>query len=180
LATCFFILVDGAVYVWNADTGEETYIYERPLGVNNNKSTTFDDVPIVNCIVYHPFDHIVAFSGIGKHPDNGMPLPICLYKFDKSNKGLEESESNDNTTPSLEITNSLKAPAFFDAKNQYKGKLSPLSSNTLPLREIDNTANDSTSKNEDKKKSKSTSQSPEKLKSMLYELDQFLLEKGKN
>jgi hypothetical protein len=147
--------------------------------VNNSKSTTFDDVPIVSCIVYHPFDHIVAFSGIGKHPDNGMPLPICLYKFDKSNKGLEESESN-NTTSSVDITNSLKTPSFFDTKNQYNGKLSPLPSNTLPLREIDATANGNTRKNEDKKKSKSTSQSPEKLKSMLYELDQFLLEKEQN
>ena len=173
------IILDGAVYVWNADTGEEAHIYEQPLGVNNNKSATFDDVPIVNSIVYHPFDHIVAFSGIGKHPSTGIPLPICLYKFDKNSKVAEEtSESNENTFRSLDTINSLKAPSFFDAKNQYKDKLSPLDYKSLPMKEMDDQTNDK--KIEDKNIARASSQSPQKIKSMLYELDQFLKEKENN
>ena len=107
-----YSFVDGTVYVWNADTGEEEHVYERPLGVNNNKATTFVDVPIVTSLVYHPFDHIVAFSGIGKHPENGMPLAICIYKFEKNLKGGDNKESHDVTTPSLDTIASLKPPSF--------------------------------------------------------------------
>ena len=182
ILTLIQIVLDGAVYVWNADTGEETYIYERPLGVNNNKSATFDDVPIVNSIVYHPFDHIVAFSGIGKHPTTGLPLPVCLYKFDKNTKSTEESsESNENTFRSIDTTNSLKTPSFFSAKNQYKDKLSPLDYKSLPLKEMDDITNDNKNKNDEKNTTgRASSHSPEKIKSMLYELDQFLQEKENN
>ena len=166
------------MYVWNADTGEETYIYERPLGVNNNKATTSDDVPIVNCVVYHPFDHIVAFSGIGKHPINGMPLPVCLYRFDKSSNLHEEpATTNVNMPLTFDTVPGIKPPAFFDANNQYKDKLSPLKYNSLPSKE-NNEDNVNETRNEGKPNSKPTPQSPEKLKSMLHELDQLLLEKS--
>ena len=170
--------VDGTVYVWNADTGEEEHVYERPLGVNNNKATTFVDVPIVNSLVYHPFDHIVAFSGIGKHPENGMPLAICIYKFEKNLKNGDNKESHDVTLPSLDTIASLKPPAFHDSKNQYKDKLSPISSKRLASKENINEDDGDIDITKDEKNSSGTLKSPEKIKSILYELDQYLLEKG--
>ena len=138
-------------------------------------------MPIVNSIVYHPFDHIVAFSGIGKHPTTGIPLPICLYKFDKNSKGAEESsESNENTLRSLDTTNSLKTPTFFDAKNQYKDKLSPIDYKSLPLKEMNDTTNDDKNVKADTNIGRASSHSPEKIKSMLNKLDKFLQEKENN
>ena len=110
-----------------------------------------------------------------------MPLPVCLYKFDKNRKGNEESsESNENTTHSLDTTNSLKTPSFFDAKNQYKDKLSPLDYKSLPIKEMNDLTNGNKKRNDDKNNVRASSHSPEKIKSMLYELDQFLQEKENN
>ena len=155
----------------------QLYIYERPLGVNNSKSTTPDEIPIVNSVVYHPFDHIVAFSGIGKHPLNGMPLPVCCYKFDKISKVNEESAPNTNIPSTYDATLGIKPPTFLDTKNNHKDKLSPMKS--IPLHSTENDLGNSNElKNDDQLESKSTAKSPEKIKSILHQLDQFLLERG--
>ena len=155
------------------------------MGVNNNKTTDPSDIPIVNCVVYHPFDHIVAFSGIGKHPSNGLlPLSICLYKFDKSSHEKEDgTKHSPEIPPNFDATldaMAVKAPSFVDAKNDYKDKLIPLTYHSLPSSKKSNAENklENAASEEKKSSRQSEPQSPENIKSMLHKLDQFLIEKS--
>ena len=107
-----------------------------------------------------------------------MPLAICVYKFEKNLKSGDNKESHDVTTPSLDTIASLKPPAFHDSKNQYKDKLSPISSKGLASKENINEDYGDIDITEDEKNSSGKLKSPEKIKSILYELDQYLLEKG--
>ena len=155
------------------------------MGVNNNKTTDPSDIPIVNCIVYHPFDHIVAFSGIGKRPFVGLPLSICIYKFEKNSQGKQDSANYiDEIPPSSSSALgavSVKAPSFFDAKNDYKDKLIPLAYQSLPSKKSNNDPKLEATSSEEKKSAKLPEpQSPENIKSMLHKLDQFLIENGQS
>ena len=107
-----------------------------------------------------------------------MPLAICVYKFEKNLKSGDNKESHDVTTPSLDTIASLKPPAFHDSKNQYKDKLSPISSKRLASKENINEDDGDIDITEDEKNSSEKLKSPEKIKSILFELDQYLLEKG--
>ena len=107
-----------------------------------------------------------------------MPLAICIYKFEKNLKGGDNKESHDVTKPSLDTIASLKPPAFHDSKNQYKDKLSPINSKRLDSKENINEDHGDTDIAKDEKCSSETLKSPEKIKSILYELDQYLLEKS--
>ena len=154
------------------------------MGVNNNKTTDPSDIPIVNCIVYHPFDHIVAFSAIGKRPFVGLPLSICIYKFEKNSQGKQDSANYIDEIPpsssSVLGAVGVKAPSFFDAKNDYKDKLIPLTYHSLPSSKKSNAENklENAASEEKKSSRQSEPQSPENIKSMLHKLDQFLIEKS--
>ena len=109
-----------------------------------------------------------------------MPLPICLYKFDKASKINEKSESNDITSPSQDMANNIRHPPFYDAKNHYKDNLSPITKEYSSLQppKLTDSCREHSDGEDENKKSRATAQSPDKIKSILYELDQFLLEKG--
>ena len=110
-------------------------------------------------------------------------MSICLYKFDKSSQGKQDSTKySDEITPNSGSTlgaAGVKTPSFFDAKNDYKDKLIPLTYQSLPSKKSSDDHKLEATNSEDKKSAKpSEPESPEKIKSMLHKLDQFLIEKG--
>lgn len=139
---------DGGVFVWNADTGKESKIFDKPFG-KMAKSVQ------VNCIEYHPHDHIVAFSGIGQD-SFGSPLPIVIYQFDRS-KMKAKSPAPDDPIPPLPFTT---MPRSISCQPEQLRKRPSLIS--LDPKLIDNP--------EDQ-------ESAEKFKSMLEKLDNLLVAK---
>lgn len=61
---------DGAVYVWDTDTGVEKHIYITPLGENIDKKP-------IHAISFHPMDHIVVFGALGSE------LPALVFQYHK-------------------------------------------------------------------------------------------------
>ena len=106
---------DGGVYVWDADTGQEEKIYDKPLGfsaatVSWPRGSTGGGLPpnsVVQSIAYHPQDHIVAFAGTGLHPDDGSPVPVTVFRSDKRKPRIGRTE----TLPDLNVKISPPPPS---------------------------------------------------------------------
>ena len=99
---------DGGVYVWDADTGQEEKIYDKPLGfsaaatVGWPRGSSGSGLPpnsVVQSIAYHPQDHIVAFAGTGLHPDDGSPVPVTVFRSDKRKPRIGRAD----TLPDLNV-----------------------------------------------------------------------------
>ena len=171
------------------------------MGVNNNKTVVnSNNIPIVNCVAFHPFDHIVAFSGIGKNPLNDLPLPVCIYTFDKTSamttmqadqENAARTTSPKNRTENPDTIRGLKvrmpvnaAAANKDDTNslleQYSSLTSRKSISSVERKKMheEEEKQEKPMKKQSLRKSSVQERSPEKLKNMLDKLEKFLQDQG--